>query len=72
MTNTRTILLAILAASLVVLLVKLNTARVVTLPERPSFPEFTDLQTENWLNAKPLPLAGLNGKVVLLFIWSFD
>ena len=32
-------------------------------------PEFTDLQ--NWVNSKPLTLADLRGKVVLLNFWTF-
>jgi len=76
MNNTRKILLTILAVSLVVLLVKkfiyFNTTRVVVAQEHHPVPEFTDLSPQSWLNSKPLALASLKGKVVLLFFWTFD
>lgn len=34
-------------------------------------PEFTHAQTSDWINSKPLKLADLKGKVVLLDIWTF-
>ncbi len=38
--------------------------------ERPyAAPEFTDLQ--NWINSKPLAIADLKGKVVLVNFWTF-
>ena len=76
MNNTRKILLTILAVSLVVLLVKnyiyFNTTRVVAAQKPSPVPEFTDLRLKSWLNSKPLALASLKGKVVLLFFWTFD
>ena len=76
MTTTRKTLLSILAVCLIILLVKnffyFNTVRSVTAQELSSIPEFTDLRAESWLNSKPLPLASLKGRVVLLFFWTFD
>lgn len=75
MTRTRKILLTILAVCLIILLAKsffyFNTVRSVTAQELTSVPEFTDLKSESWLNSKPLPLASLKGRVVLLFFWTF-
>ncbi len=76
MTKTRKILLTILAVCLTILLAKnflyFNTVRSVPAQELSSIPEFTDLRPESWLNSKPLPLASLKGRVVLLFFWTFD
>ncbi|HET7756494.1 MAG TPA: redoxin domain-containing protein [Steroidobacteraceae bacterium] len=35
-------------------------------------PEFTHAQASDWINSKPLTLAGLRGKVVLVEFWAFD
>ena len=34
-------------------------------------PEFTQTSAEDWLNSKPLTLASLRGKVVLIDFWTF-
>jgi thiol-disulfide isomerase/thioredoxin len=36
-----------------------------------SLPEFTHLQVADWINSKPLTVAQLHGKVVLLEFWTF-
>ena len=35
-------------------------------------PEFTHQRTDDWLNSKPLALADLRERVVLLDFWTFD
>ena len=34
-------------------------------------PEFTHKSADDWINSKPLTLAGLKGKVVLVEFWAF-
>ncbi len=40
------------------------------LPDMGAAPEFTGI--DNWLNSKPLTLAGLRGKVVLVDFWTYS
>ena len=35
-------------------------------------PEFTHLAAADWINSKPLQLADLRGRVVLLHVWTFE
>ncbi len=35
-------------------------------------PEFTHGQAADWINSRPLTLAGLRGKVVLVEFWAFE
>lgn len=42
-------------------------------PDLPrSAPEFTHRAVDEWINSKPLRLADLHGRVVLLDFWTFD
>ena len=34
-------------------------------------PEFPRRDQDDWLNSKPLTMAGLRGRVVLLDVWTF-
>lgn len=35
-------------------------------------PEFTHTSPESWINSKPLKMADLKGKVVLIDVWTYD
>ena len=38
----------------------------------PPAPEFTHRSTSEWINSPPLTMAGLQGQVVLIDVWTFD
>ena len=46
-------------------------ARAGALSESRMAPAFTHREANAWINSKPLTLAGLRGKVVLLDFWTF-
>lgn len=62
-----------LTACLVALMLRPSAqASELLAPDRaPPAPEFTQRQAADWLNAPPLRMADLRGKVVLLDVWTF-
>jgi thiol-disulfide isomerase/thioredoxin len=38
----------------------------------PRLPEFTHRQASEWINSRPLTVAGLDGSVVLIEFWTYD
>ena len=69
--NIRTFLLAlVLAASAWLFLTSpLQAQSSVAVEPRP-LPDFPASNPGDWINSKPLSLAGLRGKVVLIDIWT--
>ncbi len=49
------------------------TAGLYPVSGRPApAPEFTQTEADRWINSRPLKLADLRGKVVLIDFWTFD
>ena len=56
--------------TILALIAMLNFASASTIVARPA-PEFTQTSPEAWLGSKPLSMADLRGKVVLVDFWTF-
>lgn len=53
------------------LLLSVAAAAGIGAPRGRPAPEFPRRDPDAWLNSKPLSMAGLRGRVVLLDVWTF-